>query len=132
VFLAEQEEALPVAIQATDIIVAPKADMRTDGATSVSGKTGAGVEALMDRISAALSDMTQGAGLATHARHRDAMQAALVTLQDAIRFVGAGSDHYDIAAEEIRVAIRSLEALVGRVGVENLLDEIFSSFCLGK
>jgi tRNA modification GTPase len=132
VFLAEQDEALPVAIQATDIIVAPKADMRTDGATSVSGKTGAGVEALMDRISAALSDMTQGAGLATHARHRDAMQAALVTLQDAIRFVGAGSDHYDIAAEEIRVAIRSLEALVGRVGVENLLDEIFSSFCLGK
>ena len=132
VFLVEQDEPLPVAIQPTDIVVAPKADMRTDGAPSVSGKTGAGVDLLMTRISTALSEMTQGAGLATHARHRDAMQAALVTLQDAIRFVGAGSDHYDIAAEEIRVAIRSLEALVGRVGVENLLDEIFSSFCLGK
>ena len=132
VFLVEQDEPLPVAIQPTDIVVAPKADMRTDGAPSVSGKTGAGVDLLMNRISTALSEMTQGAGLATHARHRDAMQAALVTLQDAIRFVGAGSDHYDIAAEEIRVAIRSLEALVGRVGVENLLDEIFSSFCLGK
>ena len=132
VFLVEQADVLPVLPMPNDIIVAPKADRRSDGITSVSGKTGEGVQALMDQISAALSQMTQGAGLATHARHRDAMQAALVTLQDATRFVGAGSDHYDIAAEEIRTAIRSLEALVGRVDVENLLDEIFSSFCLGK
>jgi tRNA modification GTPase len=43
-----------------------------------------------------------------------------------------GPEFYDIAAEDMRSAIRSLEMLVGRVGVENLLDEIFSSFCLGK
>ena len=39
---------------------------------------------------------------------------------------------YDLAAEDLRHAIRALESLVGRVDVENLLDEIFSSFCLGK
>jgi tRNA modification GTPase len=39
---------------------------------------------------------------------------------------------YDLAAEELRQAIRALESLVGRVDVENLLDEIFSSFCVGK
>ena len=43
-----------------------------------------------------------------------------------------GPDEYDIAAEEIRFAIRSLEALIGRIDVENLLDEIFLSFCVGK
>ena len=43
-----------------------------------------------------------------------------------------GQDCYDLAAEELRVAIRSLELLIGRVDVENLLDEIFSNFCLGK
>jgi tRNA modification GTPase len=46
--------------------------------------------------------------------------------------VAVGPDRYDIAAEEIRVAIRRLNALIGQVDVENLLDEIFSSFCLGK
>jgi tRNA modification GTPase len=46
--------------------------------------------------------------------------------------VDQGPEQYDIAAEELRSAIRSLEALVGRIDVENLLDEIFSSFCLGK
>ena len=39
---------------------------------------------------------------------------------------------YDIVAEEVRLAVRELESLVGRIGVETLLDEIFSSFCIGK
>lgn len=43
-----------------------------------------------------------------------------------------GPDQYDIASEELRHSIRALEALVGRIDVENLLDVIFSSFCLGK
>ena len=60
------------------------------------------------------------------------MERALSVLASSAQLVGAGPDHYDIAAEEIRAAIRALEAVVGRVDVENLLDEIFSSFCLGK
>jgi tRNA modification GTPase len=43
-----------------------------------------------------------------------------------------GPDHSDIAAEELRSAIRALDALVGRVDVEMVLDEIFASFCIGK
>ena len=38
----------------------------------------------------------------------------------------------ELAAEELRTAIRALDSLVGRVDVENILDEIFASFCLGK
>jgi tRNA modification GTPase len=50
----------------------------------------------------------------------------------AMSFLESGPDMYDIVAEELRSSIRALEALVGRIGVEDLLDEIFSSFCLGK
>jgi tRNA modification GTPase len=60
------------------------------------------------------------------------MQYTLTVLDVVLPLVDLGSEHYDIAAEELRSAIRSLEALVGRIDVENLLDEIFSSFCLGK
>ncbi|WP_299586146.1 tRNA uridine-5-carboxymethylaminomethyl(34) synthesis GTPase MnmE [uncultured Tateyamaria sp.] len=132
VFLVEPEETLAIAPRQDDIVLAPKADVRTDGAPAVSGKTGDGVPELIAQISDQLAQRTRGAGLITHARHRAAMAAALDTLDDALRFVGAGAEHYDIAAEEIRTAIRSLEAVVGRIDVENLLDEIFSSFCLGK
>jgi tRNA modification GTPase len=43
-----------------------------------------------------------------------------------------GEDMTELAAEEMRTGIRALDALVGRIDVENLLDEIFASFCLGK
>jgi tRNA modification GTPase len=46
--------------------------------------------------------------------------------------VEAGADRVELAAEALRRAIRALDSLIGRVDVEDLLDEIFSSFCIGK
>jgi tRNA modification GTPase len=60
------------------------------------------------------------------------MLRAVASLNDAEQHLALGPDMYDLAAEELRQAIRALESLVGRVDVENLLDEIFSSFCVGK
>jgi tRNA modification GTPase len=60
------------------------------------------------------------------------MESAAVKLETVRGILARGSEHYDIAAEELRSSIRTLETLVGRIDVENLLDEIFSSFCLGK
>ena len=132
VFLAEPADRFDVAAQVGDVHRAPKADQRNDASPSVSGLTGEGIEDLVKELTAVLQAKSQSAGLVTHERHRAAMDQALQTLATAHAMVGAGPDHYDIAAEEIRIAIRSLEAVVGRVDVENLLDEIFSSFCLGK
>ena len=106
--------------------------MRSDKLNSISGKTGEGVDALISRISQALKKKSASVGVATRLRHKEAMTMALQSLTDAQRVLENGPDFYDIAAEELRSAIRALEMLVGRVGVENLLDEIFSSFCLGK
>lgn len=132
IFLIEPTEKLEVPIKAGDVVRAPKADMRCDDALAVSGATGEGVEELIADVARSLVNRTQAAGLLTHERHRTAMEQALSTLALAASSVDDGPDHYDIASEEMRTAIRSLEAVVGRVDVENLLDEIFSSFCLGK
>ena len=129
VFLAGDNEVLPLAQKPDDIRVTPKADITGSG---VSGITGQGVSELLNNIQRVLEQRSSQAGLATHERHRIAMQSTLTVLDVVLPLVDLGPEHYDIAAEELRSAIRSLEALVGRIDVENLLDEIFSSFCLGK
>lgn len=132
VFLLEDGERIDIELQSDDIVLRPKADQRANKNNAISGKTGVGVQSLIDRVSEILANRSSGAGLATRERHRIAMERALVSLKNARSVLDLGSDHYDIAAEELRTAIRALEALVGRIDVENLLDEIFASFCLGK
>lgn len=130
VFLLEPGEQVKLDPLAEDIVVVPKADLH--GGNGVSGRTGQGLEELIARISKVLSERTSTAGIATHARHRDAMRVAADHLIRARASLDVGPDSYDIAADDLQFAIRALEALVGRIDVENLLDEIFASFCLGK
>ena len=132
VFLAEDDEVLDVKMRAGDIRLQPKADLRAEQGNAISGLTGQGVDVLVSHVSSVLKTRSAQAGIATRARHRDAMLSAQVSLKDAQEILKRGPEFYDIAAEEMRSAIRALEMLVGRIGVENLLDEIFSSFCLGK
>lgn len=132
VFLAEDGEDLEVAVQPGDIRARPKADQRTDKTRAVSGRTGEGLDWLTREIGETLAERSASAGLATRDRHRAAMERALQGISAARSVLASGPDMYDIAAEELRNAIRALESLVGRIDVENLLDEIFASFCLGK
>ncbi|MBK0326033.1 tRNA uridine-5-carboxymethylaminomethyl(34) synthesis GTPase MnmE [Rhodobacteraceae bacterium F11138] len=132
VFLADSMNGFDVPDRDGDILVHPKADLRVDKENAVSGTSGEGVSDLVSRISKVLKTRAASAGLATRIRHRNAMERSKDSLEAASALLDNGSDCYEIAAEELRSAIRSLESLVGRVDVENLLDEIFSSFCLGK
>ncbi|NUH66938.1 tRNA uridine-5-carboxymethylaminomethyl(34) synthesis GTPase MnmE [Sulfitobacter sp. S0837] len=131
VFLTEPNEELGVKMQSGDIFVRPKADLikRLD---SVSGKTGEGIDALIAKVQETLSTRSSNIGLATHERHRVALEKAASSLAEVDVILTQGPESYDLAAEELRYAVRSLESLVGLIGVENLLDEIFSSFCVGK
>lgn len=132
VFIAGSNEELDIEMRKDDIRFSPKADLNPDVKNAISGKTGHGVERLVEHVSTALAEKSSQAGLATRQRHRLSLQAALQSLQSALEVLERGPEFYDIAAEDMRSAIRHLEMLVGRIGVENLLDEIFSSFCLGK
>ncbi|MEP2527837.1 MAG: hypothetical protein ABJH78_07610, partial [Lentilitoribacter sp.] len=132
IFLMELGQKLMLEPGGDDIILLPKADLSDDNIEGVSGLTGLGVADLIEKIEKFLTIKSAGAGLATHERHRSAMEEAQIGLTRALEVVNDGPDQYDIAAEELRSAIRQLEVLTGRINVENLLDEVFSSFCLGK
>ncbi|MDR9392807.1 MAG: tRNA uridine-5-carboxymethylaminomethyl(34) synthesis GTPase MnmE [Roseovarius sp.] len=118
--------------EADDIVLHAKADLRDDPGNGISGQTGYGVAGLVTSVTSKLKERTSDIGLATRYRHRDAMERGLAYLESAIPLIHQGEEAAEIAADEMRAAIRSLESLVGRVDVENLLDEIFASFCLGK
>lgn len=114
-----------------DILLMSKDD-NGDLTNGVSGKTGAGVDRLLRMVAARLETRTTDAGVAINDRHRNALKGASDALSAAQRSIDLGPAHYDIASEDVRSASRALEALVGRIGVEDLLDDIFASFCIGK
>ncbi len=114
----------------TDIICIAKDDQGNRG--GVSGKTGAGIDRLKNNIWDILNDKAQYVGIATRERHKISMVNAKKFLVNAIVSLRDGPEYYDITAEEIRAATSALDSLIGRIGVEDVLDEVFSSFCLGK
>jgi tRNA modification GTPase len=101
-------------------------------AEPVSCLTGEGLDRLLDLISArAAALMASGmAPLLTRARHRAAVQAA----QGALARIGGLPQDAELAlvAEDLRLAVRSIGRITGRVGAEDLLDRIFAEFCIGK
>lgn len=133
VFLIAEDLDLPgIAPGASDIQLIGKDDLGEAPWPSVSGKTGHGIPQLIDNIVEKLHPRIQNAGIATRERHRNAMQFALTALDSARSELLNGPDRSELAAEGLRTGIRALDSLVGRVDVEDILDEIFSSFCLGK
>ncbi|MGB2199887.1 MAG: tRNA uridine-5-carboxymethylaminomethyl(34) synthesis GTPase MnmE [Pseudooceanicola atlanticus] len=115
-----------------DLVLQAKADEVGEGPGAISGKTGFGISKLVSDITERLSGRIAQSGVATRERHRIAMERALLNLGDAQDKMNLGPEFAEFAAEEMRTAIRALDSLVGRVDVEMLLDDIFSSFCIGK
>ncbi|SDX88817.1 tRNA uridine-5-carboxymethylaminomethyl(34) synthesis GTPase MnmE [Citreimonas salinaria] len=113
-----------------DLVFRAKIDLV--GGEGVSGTTGQGVPALVDAVKARLMDKAVQAGLASRERHRLALTAGASHLHAAIGLLDSGADLYELTSEEVRLALRRLEALLGHIDVEQILGEIFSSFCVGK
>lgn len=109
-----------------DIVIYGKSDIHRQE-PGVSGLTGAGIEALVAEISNRLAPRAAGAGLVVRARHRIALEAASVALRAA-----AEVEAVEMRAEEVRVAMARLDAIVGRIDVEHILGEIFAKYCIGK
>lgn len=132
VFLLDHPgEVLLMTPQADDIVVQGKADLHpTDGA--VSGRTGQGLDQLVARITAVLAEKAASAGVMTRERHRVAMIRAVEAMESARHQVEGVHGAAELVALDLRRAGRALDALVGRVDTEDLLDEIFASFCIGK
>lgn len=112
-----------------DIVVCGRADETGAG---VSGLTGLGVDALVFDIGVRLRELAAGAGLATRDRHRASMLAAAGHLSVVIGLLGQAVLRADEVAEELRLATRAVDTLVGRVDAEDVLDVVFAIFCIGK
>ncbi|MFE3835830.1 tRNA uridine-5-carboxymethylaminomethyl(34) synthesis GTPase MnmE [Pseudogemmobacter sonorensis] len=129
IFLGDLDGHL--ALREGDLLVQGKADLLRGEGLAVSGLTGEGVDTLLRMISSRLSEKTAGAGIMVRERHRIALQSGLTVIGRVVGMI-SGPHLAELVAEELRGAIRSLDALVGRVDVDELLGEIFSSFCIGK
>jgi tRNA modification GTPase len=117
--------------------VASKADLGAFAGTidglpllPVSSVTGEGIDGLVAALTEAVRRCVErgGGGVAlTRARHRAAVEAARAALG---RCLEAGLP--ELRGEELRAALREIGRLTGRVDVEDLLDEVFRTFCIGK
>ncbi|MGR3484318.1 MAG: tRNA uridine-5-carboxymethylaminomethyl(34) synthesis GTPase MnmE [Paracoccaceae bacterium] len=110
------------------IVVTPKADLAGRG---VSGLTGQGVDTLMAQVEARLSALRSGDAAIWRARHRHAISDADAALHEAQAEM-AGPMRHDLLAERLREAAGAVGRIVGDTGVEEVLGEVFATFCIGK
>ncbi len=122
------------------ILVVNKADLprqlklELSGAVEISCASGAGLERLKDAIKELIwageikAEMLQ---VMINSRHQDALRrarAATRLTMDAL----ISNQTLELAAMDLRIAVNAVGEIVGKTTTEDLLDSIFSQFCLGK
>lgn len=118
-----------------DLLVWNKSDLpgfqKRDG-ISVSLKSGEGLSDLIAALTAMVAERLETKDQApalTRPRHREALTQALESLRHALT---APLDQPELFAEDLRLALRAIGRITGRVDVEELLDSVFRDFCIGK
>jgi tRNA modification GTPase len=120
------------------IMARTKADLGTiDDASGVrvSIVTGQGLDTIRSAVAEsvfgrrlALGDLEAGL---TRARHRAALESARDALREVRPHLQPGGDAV-LAAHQVRMAALALDELVGAIDIEDVLERIFASFCVGK
>lgn len=98
----------------------------------IAASTGEGLPGLIAALEhEAEMALGQGDAILTRERHRKALERAHRSLA-AGRELLADQGPLELAAEEVRLAARAIGEITGRVDVDDVLDRLFSSFCIGK
>ena len=133
---AGERAAMPAAPAVT--IVWNKTDLATARpapdapVVAVSALTGAGMPALRQHLQAIAGYRSDGAGAwSARRRHLDALARARCRFAEAGARLGERA-HFELVAEELRLAQQALGEITGEVGSDALLSEIFAGFCIGK
>ena len=100
-------------------------------ALAVSTETGEGLAALHDWLASRLARDLSGSDFpaVTRERHRRRLSEALSSVQAGRRALDISPE---MAGDDLRRAAESLARVTGAIGVEDILGEVFSSFCIGK
>jgi tRNA modification GTPase len=118
--------------------VRTKIDLREAGALAasaakfaISAKTGAGVDQLLDALAELAEERmsSREPALLTVERHRYAFQDARDALAATL---GPDAAEWELIAEDLRRAAAAMDRIVGRIGAEEVLGEIFARLCVGK
>ena len=115
------------------VVVQSKADLQdraeaAPGAIAVSALTGAGIADLLDRVRGLARDLLPDEGaIALNRRQAEMVDSARASLAAASQ-----AQAVPILAEELRQARMAFDRLTGRASTEDMLDALFSQFCLGK
>jgi len=113
------------------ILVQSKCDISPrdpDAELHISAATGEGLGPLVEMITKRAARLLPAEGdVALNARHRGALAVAMAGLAEA-----RGSEDLLIRAEGLRQARNGLDRVTGRGGVEDMLDALFGTFCIGK
>jgi tRNA modification GTPase len=136
IWLTETDDSnLPCGIsRETSLVIRSKADLAPDsrsGGFAVSAVTGEGLDRLIEgitqRAKQVVGDRTDP--VLTQARHRQSLEDAV---RDIETFLNEDSAAIELRAEDVRRAAHAIGRITGRVDVEDVLDQIFSRFCIGK
>ena len=127
-------QAIPSDIPGKAVVVHSKCDLSSETETSglsvsvvVEGGTDDLLRFLLDRVARAAN--LAESGTVTRLRHRELLLGCLNELRRSFEF---GSGDITLASEHLRRAGDYLGRITGRIDVEDLLDVIFSEFCIGK
>ena len=133
--LADEENT--IAVTRPTLLVRTKADLSTapDRGIAVSALTGEGIgelrRAAAERVFADRINLVDLEPTLTRERHRTALSRALIALSDAIPHLGRGGDAV-LAAHQVQQATNALDELLGAIDIDEVLDRVFGSFCVGK
>ena len=130
--LLAEDAVAPVATALTDQL-AGRLD-RSPTVLPASARTGAGLDALVDAVLVAVGGARDAAPFSARQRHLEALEQCAQALTVAADWLApdAGPQAAELFAEELRSAHEALGRIVGRVSADDLLGEIFSTFCIGK
>lgn len=110
--------------------VLTKADLGTKAKDmlAISAQTGEGIDCLINIIKQRLGTIVGvESPLITRARHRQHLELALTCLKR-----GQTPLPLELTCEELRLAAREIGKITGKIAVDELLDVVFSTFCIGK
>lgn len=102
-----------------------------DDMVAVSVKTGAGLDVLTERLAAIAEDRISpgDAPALTQDRHRRLLEQVA---EDLDAFLAGDANHCELRAEDLRRAAVAIGRITGRIDVEDVLDQVFGRFCIGK
>ena len=99
---------------------------------SISGKTGKGVDNLLQLIKERLSSKKVTSTVINRTRHLERVNVCINYINNIKELISRDVIELELLANELRGIILNIDGLLGLIDTESMLGEIFSNFCIGK